>query len=545
LPKLLEETARRFPRRRALVYFGMEMSYGQLFDHVNRCAAGLQALGVRKGERVALMMPNCPQYVIAYFGALRAGAIVTATSSMYTRREAAHQWHDAGATTLIIEQRLYPIAKAASADVPELQRTIVTGVRDYYPTRFAALDRALRSKRTPDRPKSLSPLSGSSLLSWRDLLGLARNPRPVPQKPSDIACLQYTGGTTGTSKGAMLTHANLVTNAFQTRHWLSKDQEAEVMVAALPLFHIYAMTCVMICSLLAGGTIIILPRFELGAALSIIRRYHPTIFHGVPTMYVGFNNAPGMKNRFKSLRICMSGGAGLPVEVQQQFEKLSGGRLVEGYGLTEASPCTHVNPPDGLAKIGSIGLPIPGTEARIVDVETGTRDLPLGEAGELVLRGPQVMKGYWNKPKETADVLRNGWLFTGDIARKDEDGYFYIVDRKKDLIIAGGFNIYPREVEEVLFEHPAIKEAAVIGLPDPYRGETVKAFVVLKDGASATTDHIIAWCRERLASYKVPRQVEFRDSLPKSGVGKYLRRELRLQSEQSKPETTPATGSRV
>ncbi len=545
LPKLLEETARRFPRRRALVYFGMEMSYGQLFDHVNRCAAGLQALGVRKGERVALMMPNCPQYVIAYFGALRAGAIVTATSSMYTRREAAHQWHDAGATTLIIEQRLYPIAKAASADVPELQRTIVTGVRDYYPTRFAALDRALRSKRTPDRPKSLSPLSGSSLLSWRDLLGLARNPRPVPQKPSDIACLQYTGGTTGTSKGAMLTHANLVTNAFQTRHWLSKDQEAEVMVAALPLFHIYAMTCVMICSLLAGGTIIILPRFELRAALSIIRRYHPTIFHGVPTMYVGFNNAPGMKNRFKSLRICMSGGAGLPVEVQQQFEKLSGGRLVEGYGLTEASPCTHVNPPDGLAKIGSIGLPIPGTEARIVDVETGTRDLPLGEAGELVLRGPQVMKGYWNKPKETADVLRNGWLFTGDIARKDEDGYFYIVDRKKDLIIAGGFNIYPREVEEVLFEHPAIKEAAVIGLPDPYRGETVKAFVVLKDGASATTDHIIAWCRERLASYKVPRQVEFRDSLPKSGVGKYLRRELRLQSEQSKPETTPATGSRV
>jgi len=479
---------------------------------------------------VALMMPNCPQYVIAYFGALRAGAIVTATSSMYTRREAAHQWHDAGATTLIIEQRLYPIAKAASADVPELQRTIVTGIRDYYPTNFAALDRALRSKRTPGKPKSPTLLSRSSLLPWRDLLSLAREPRPVPQKPSDIACLQYTGGTTGTSTGAMLTHANLVTNSCQTRHWLSTDEEAEVLVAALPLFHIYAMTCVMICSLLAGGSVIILPRFELRAALNIIRRYHPTIFHGVPTMYVGFNNAQNVKNCFKSLRICMSGGAGLPVEVQQQFEKLSGGRLVEGYGLTEASPVTHVNPPDGLGKIGSIGLPIPGTEARIVDVETGTRDLPLGEAGELVLRGPQVMKGYWNKPKETADVLRNGWLFTGDIARKDEDGYFYIVDRKKDLIIAGGFNIYPREVEEVLFEHPAIKEAAVIGLPDPYRGETVKAFVVMKDGASATTEEIIAWCRERLASYKVPRHVEFRDSLPKSGVGKYLRRELRLES---------------
>jgi long-chain acyl-CoA synthetase len=540
LPKMLEASAKKFPRRTALIYFGTEMSYGQLLDHVNRCAAGLQALGLRKGERVALMMPNCPQYVIAYFGALRAGAIVTATSSMYTRREAAHQWHDAGATTLIIEKRLYPIAKAASAEVPELQRTIVTGIKDYYPKNFLTLDRCLRAKPAARRPKSATLISRSALLGWRDLLTLASAPRPIPQSPADIACLQYTGGTTGTSKGAMLTHSNLVTNAHQTRHWLSRGQEAEVLVAALPLFHIYAMTCVMICSMLSGGTVIILPRFELRAALSIIRRYHPTIFHGVPTMYVGFNNAPHAKNPFKSLRVCMSGGAGLPVEVQQQFEKLSGGRLVEGYGLTEASPVTHVNPPDGLAKVGSIGLPIPGTEARIVDVETGTHELPLGEAGELVLRGPQVMKGYWNKPKETAEVLRNGWLFTGDIARKDEDGYFYIVDRKKDLIIAGGFNIYPREVEEVLFEHPAIKEAAVVGVPDQYRGETVKAFVVLKDEASATMEEIVAWCRERLAPYKVPRQVEFRDALPKSGVGKYLRRELRLQSEQSKASLATA-----
>jgi long-chain acyl-CoA synthetase len=303
------------------------------------------------------------------------------------------------------------------------------------------------------------------------------------------------------------------------------------MVAALPLFHIYAMTCIMICSLLAGGTIIILPRFELRAVLNVIRKYRPSIFHGVPTMYVGFNNAPRVKDYgFKSLRVCMSGGAGLPIEVKEQFEKLSGGRLVEGYGLTEASPVTHVNPPDGISKSGSIGLPIPATESRIVDVEDGTRELPLGAVGELILRGPQVMKGYWNKPKETADVLRNGWLYTGDIARKDEDGYYYIVDRKKDLIIAGGFNIYPREVEEVLFENPVIQEAAVVGIPDSYRGETVKAFVVLKQGMTANADEIIAWCRERLASYKVPRQVEFRESLPKSGVGKYLRRQLRLES---------------
>jgi long-chain acyl-CoA synthetase len=301
----------------------------------------------------------------------------------------------------------------------------------------------------------------------------------------------------------------------------------------------------MICSLLAGGTVIILPRFELRAVLNIIRRYRPTIFHGVPTMYVGFNNAPRVKDYgFESLRVCMSGGAGLPVEVKQQFEKISGGRLVEGYGLTEASPVTHVNPPDGLSKIGSIGLPIPATESRIVDVADGTRELPIGEVGELILRGPQVMKGYWNKPKETEAVLRDGWLYTGDIARKDEDGYYYIVDRKKDLIIAGGFNIYPREVEEVLFENPAVQEAAVVGIPDPYRGETVKAFVVLKQAMTATAEEIMAWCRERLASYKVPRQVEFRDSLPKSGVGKYLRRELRLESSAAKPDTETAAASK-
>ena len=532
LTRMLEQTVERCPDRTALIYSGTRISYGRLLEHVNRCAAGLQALGIRKGERVALMMSNCPQFVVAYFGVLEAGGTVTATSSMYAAREAAHQWHDAGASALIVDRKLHSVAKTALAGVPEVKHVIVTGSRDYYPAGFAKLDKVLRTRRS----SRLTPHASRFMThSWLDLLLHARLPRSVSVSPSDIACLQYTGGTTGTSKGAMLTHANLVTNSCQTRHWLSTDEEAEVLVAALPLFHIYAMTCVMICSLLAGGSVIILPRFELRAALNIIRRYHPTIFHGVPTMYVGFNNAQNVKNCFKSLRICMSGGAGLPVEVQQQFEKLSGGRLVEGYGLTEASPVTHVNPPDGLGKIGSIGLPIPGTEARIVDVETGTRDLPLGEVGELVLRGPQVMKGYWNKPKETADVLRNGWLFTGDIARKDEDGYFYIVDRKKDLIIAGGFNIYPREVEEVLFEHPAIKEAAVIGLPDPYRGETVKAFVVMKDGASATTEEIIAWCRERLASYKVPRHVEFRDSLPKSGVGKYLRRELRMESTAPKP----------
>ncbi len=529
LSRLLEQTAGKFPRRTALIYHDSRISYAQLLEHVNRCAAGLQALGVRKGQRVGLMMPNCPQFVIGYFGALKAGAIVTATSSMYTRREAAHQWHDAGITALIVEKDLYPPLKGACEEAPGLQAIVRTGLRDYYPKGFANLQRKLRAS-SPSAKNSRAAKS-SSPMDWEQFLKLGRAPKPVVQKPADIACLQYTGGTTGTSKGAMLTHGNLVTNAHQARHWLSPDGKPEVMVAALPLFHIYAMTCVMITSVMAGSTVIILPRFELQAALNVIRKYQPTIFHGVPTMYVAFNNAPNVgRYGFKSLRVCMSGGASLPLEVQQKFELLSGGRLIEGYGLTEASPVTHVNPPQGLIKHGSIGLPIPGTDARIVDLETGTRELPLGEAGELILRGPQIMKGSWTKPKETPQVLPNGWLHTGDIARMDEDGSFYIVDRKKDMIIAGGYNIYPREVEEVLFEHPEIKEAVVIGLPDDYRGETVKAFVVLKENARLTDEAVIAWCRERLARYKVPREVEFRDSLPKSGVGKYLRRELRLAS---------------
>jgi long-chain acyl-CoA synthetase len=327
----------------------------------------------------------------------------------------------------------------------------------------------------------------------------------------------------------MLTHANLVTNACQAVNWLTCGEGgAEVMVAALPLFHIYAMTCVMIASVLGGGSVVILPRFELRATLNAIRKYHPTLFHGVPTMYVAFNNAPHVERYgFKSLRICMSGGAALPVEVRERFEVLTGGRLVEGYGLTEASPVTHINPPTGSPKVGSIGLPLADTEARIVDLDNGEREVAIGEVGEIAIRGPQVMKGYWNKPEETALVLRDGWLYTGDVARKDADGYFYIVDRKKDMIIAGGYNIYPREVEEVLWEHPKILEAAVIGVPDAYRGETVKAFVVLQPGTLATADEIVAFCRERLAAYKVPRLVVFRESLPKSGVGKYLRRALR------------------
>ena len=536
LPQLLEQTAAKSPGHPALRYFGAKISYGQLLDHVDRLAAGLQAMGAKPGDRVALLMPNCPQFVISFFGAMRAGAIVTATSAMYTPREITHQWNDAGATVVIADRRLYPVIKAALPQLNSVRHIILTGARQYYPRPFQEFCARLNSDRSAKPPTRSKPGSTKAaqptepaLHEWETLLRISPEPRPSGLTPSDIACLQYTGGTTGTSKGAMLTHANLVINAYQASQLLTQGGNGkEVMIAALPMFHIFAMTCVMISSVELGGTVVILPRFELRAALNAIRKYRPTMFHGVPTMYVAFNGVPGVERYgFNSLRMCMSGGAALPAEVRQKFEALTGGKLVEGYGLTETSPVTHVNPPEGSPKVASIGLPIPDTEARIVDLETGTREMPVGETGEITIRGPQVMKGYWNKPEETALVLRDGWLYTGDIAKKDADGYFYIVDRKKDMIIAGGYNIYPREVEEVLFECPKIQEAAVVGVPDPYRGETVKAFVVLKAGITATAEEVIAFCRERMAGYKVPRVVVFRDSLPKSGVGKYLRRELR------------------
>jgi long-chain acyl-CoA synthetase len=530
LPQLLERTASQSPGATALIYFGTKISYEQLQDQVNRAAAGLQALGVQKGDRVALMMPNCPQFVISYFGALQAGAIVTATSSMYTAREVAHQWNDAGVKIAFVDRRLFRVIRPALPQLAAAPQVILTGMRQYFPQHFSRLQASLESSNGSDTHQALAKASRPAAIhDWEELLKLSRCPTPNTLTPEDVACLQYTGGTTGTSKGAMLTHANLATNACQALDWLTPERSGtEVMVAALPLFHIYAMTCVMIASVLGGGSVVILPRFELRATLNLIRKYRPTIFHGVPTMYVAFNNAPNVERYgFKSLRICMSGGAALPVEVRERFESLTGGRLVEGYGLTEASPVTHINPPTGSPKVGSIGLPLADTEARIVDMDTGEREVPIGEVGEIAIRGPQVMKGYWNKPEETAMVLHDGWLYTGDVARKDADGYFYIVDRKKDMIIAGGYNIYPREVEEVLWEHPKVLEAAVIGVPDAYRGETVKAFVVPQPGSSATAEEIIAFCRERLAAYKVPRVVVFRESLPKSGVGKYLRRALR------------------
>lgn len=536
LPQLLERTVTLAPQHPALIFFRNRISYSQLQDHVQRLAAGLQALGLQKGDRVALLMPNCPQFVISYFAILKAGGIVTATSAMYTAREAGHQWHDAGVSIVIADRRLAPVVQASLLKASAVRHVIQTGLREYFPKHMRVLEAALTAATGSTAPPRRSPESAEAMPAppaswheWPHVLKLGGAPEPVAVAPSDVACLQYTGGTTGSSKGAMLTHANLVTNVIQANGWLQVEPgTGAVLVAALPLFHIFAMSCVMISGVLSRGTVVLLPRFELRAALNVIRRYHPTIFHGVPTMYVAFNNAPNVERYgFRSLRMCMSGGAGLPVEVRQKFEALTGGKLVEGYGLTETSPVTHINPATGSPKKGSIGLPVADTQARIVDLQDGTRELGVDEVGELIIRGPQVMKGYWNQPAETALVLREGWFYTGDIAKRDADGYYYIVDRKKDMIIAGGYNIYPREVEEVLFECPKVKEAGVVGVADAYRGENVKAFVVLKTGQTATPEEIIAFCRERMACYKVPREVVFLEALPRSGVGKYLRRELR------------------
>jgi long-chain acyl-CoA synthetase len=365
---------------------------------------------------------------------------------------------------------------------------------------------------------------------WEEFLQEASPVADEPVDPAqDVAVFQYTGGTTGRSKGAMLTHFNLVANVQQIHAHASQEPltEGDKILTVIPLFHVYGMTCAMNLGILTGTNVILLPRFEPLEVLQTIQRHRPTYFPGVPTMYVALNAYPGAEQYgIDAIRICNSGSAPLPIELIQSFEKKTGARMYEGYGLSEASPTTHSTPRHGVKKAGSIGIPLPSTEARIVDLETGTRTMPIGEAGELVIRGPQVMKGYWNMPEETALALRDGWLYTGDIARMDEDGYFYIIDRKKDLIIAGGYNVYPREIEEVLYTHPAVLEAVVVGVPDAYRGESVKAFIVLKPGASATAEEIEQFCRQNLAAYKIPRQIEFRDSLPKTAVGKILRRVL-------------------
>lgn len=536
---LLDTAAASFPGRSALIYYGAKLSYAQLSNLANRFAIGLQQLGVQKGDRVALALPNVPQYPIAFYGALRAGAVVVPTNPLYTEREMEHQLNDSGAKVLIMLDSFYPIVRAVRKQTA-LEHIVITSVADFLPPILHVLyPLSQHGNKAPQPPLTEKELhddamlhSMQSLLKTRSKGEIEHFNLPVPVSSDELAVLQYTGGTTGLAKAAMLTHRNLLTNTLQTADWVPRMQKGkETTLCVAPFFHAYGLTVGMNQSIHAAATMILLPRFTAKDTLDAIRRYHPTLFPGIPTLYVAIMREAGQRTDYlQSIKYCISGSAPLPAKVQQDFEAITHGKLVEGYGLSEASPVTHCNPLSDKCRNGSIGLPMPGVDAAIRKPETGEL-LPPGEIGEIVVKGPNIMSGYWQREEETKNTFVDGWMRTGDIGKMDEDGYFYIVDRAKDMIIASGFNVYPREVEEVLFMHPAIAEAAVTGVSDAYRGETVAAFVVLKpefQPTDAVRDDILAFCKQELTAYKVPKILEFRSNLPKSTVGKILKRELHV-----------------
>ncbi|MEI3613170.1 long-chain-fatty-acid--CoA ligase [Pseudogracilibacillus sp. SO30301A] len=502
LPELLRASVDKYADKTALTFFEKTYSYTQLAKVIEHVASSLENLGVNKGDRIAVMLPNCPQYVISYFAIMQCGATVVQVNPMYQAAELLHVLKDSQSKILIVLDSLLPIVKQIGKE------TSLTTV---------------------------IPVSFESDCTFNDLFVATGLPVPTIDidPKEDVAVLQYTGGTTGRSKGAMLTHYNIVANTLQSYATSVSETKLgeERLLAISPLFHVYGMTSCMNMSIYIGGNLILVPKFAVDQTVQIIERTKPTIFPGVPTMFIALLNYYREKKfDLSSLRTCTSGSAPLPVEVMHQFNQTSGTKVAEGYGLSEASPVTHRNPINGLQKSGSIGIPIPNTDALIVDIATGEELLPIGEVGELIVKGPQIMKGYWQMPEETEQVIRNGWLYTGDLAKMDEDGFFYIVGRKKELIIASGFNVYPIEIEDVIYQHPNVLEAAVVGIPDAYRGETIKAFVVLKEGAELTEEDLISFCRQRLATYKVPTTVAFVDTLPKTSVGKILKRLLKEQS---------------
>jgi long-chain acyl-CoA synthetase len=539
MPAILEEVAAKYADQPALIYKGTEITFREYNETVDRFAAALQGLGVRKGDRVALHLPNIPQFPMAYYAILRIGGIVVPCNPVYTARELAYQIKDAGAEVCITMSLMYPAIKKIRAET-KLRHVIVAHVKTYLPPILRFLFTLLKEKKDGHRVD----ISGDANTYWfTDVLAKApAKPQPVVTDLDDLAVLMYTGGTTGVSKGAQLSHRNILVNAYQCRVWLNAPDGTESSLTALPLYHSYAMTTCMNHSTLTGAAMVLIPNpRDLEDVFKNITKHKPTQYPGVPAMYVAINNYPELdKYDVSSIKACISGAAALPVEVQQRFQAITGARLVEGYGLSEASPVTHANPIFGDNRVGTIGLPWPDTEAKIVDADTGTKAMAVGEAGELCVRGPQVMSGYWNMPDETAHSLRPDpaggapWLHTGDIAVMDADGYFQIVDRKKDMILgAGGFNIFPREIEDVLYEHPKVMEVTVAGIPVAEKGERVKAYIVLKPGEKATEQEMIDFCREHLAPYKVPKYVEFRSELPKTMVGKILRRML-VEEERTK-----------
>ncbi len=525
LTDFLEKSAEQFPDTMSLMFQGYKMSFKELNDMVDRFAAALSDFGVNKGDSVAILLPNLITCVVSYYAVLKLGGIVVMNNPLYTDRELEHQFNDSGAKLLItldlLGNRMIDLRPKTN-----IKQIIITTIGEYlpFPKNFLFPLVAKKKKLGAD----VKP--AEDVYRWKEVLkNSSLKFSKADMRFDDTAMYQYTGGTTGVSKGVILTHGNLSKQVQQIAAWFPTFQKGdEVMLGALPFFHVFGLSTTMNLSIYLGWGDVLVPKPQPQPLLEAIKKFKPTFAPLVPTMYIGIIHDPDInKVDMTTIKGCFSGSAPLPVEIIKEFEEKTSAAIAEGYGLTESSPVTHINPFNGKRKVGSIGLPISDTECRIVSLDDGVTDMPVGEEGELAVRGPQVMQGYWNQPEETAATIKDGWLFTGDIAKMDEEGYFYIVDRKKDMILSGGYNVYPRDIEEVFFEHPKVVEAAAIGIPHEKRGEAVKVFAVLAEGETATQEEMLEYCKDKLARYKFPTEIEFRDELPKTNVGKVLKKDLR------------------
>jgi long-chain acyl-CoA synthetase len=528
MPAIMERTVGKFPGKNALIFMGYKVNFAQFKDMVDRFATCLADFGVKKGDAVSLLLPNVIPCVVAYYAILKIGAINVMNNPLYSDRELEHQFNDSGSKVLItldlLGNRMIDLRSKT-----KIKQIIITSIGDYLPFPKSLLFPLVAKK----KKLAADVKEASDVYRWKDCIAKYQpNPPKVKNSFTDVAMYQYTGGTTGVSKGVELTHGNLSKQVQQIGAWFPAfETGSEVMLGALPYFHVFGMSCCMNFSVYQGFSQVLVPKPQPEPLLEAIKHFKPTFTPLVPTMYIGILSHPDLKKTDMScIKGAFSGSAPLPVEVISEFEKITGATIVEGFGMTETCPVTHINPfADGARKVGSVGLPISDTQCRIVDLENGTEDMPIGERGELIVKGPQIMRGYKGKPEETANTLKDGWIYTGDIATMDEDGYFFIVDRKKDMIISGGYNVYPRDIDEVFYMHPKVQEACSIGVPDSKRGETAKVFIVLKEGQTGTPEEFIEFAKTKLAVYKVPTEIEFRTDLPKTNVGKILRKELRAE----------------
>jgi long-chain acyl-CoA synthetase len=520
IPTLLDRSAAAFADRPSMSFEGRHWTYAQLAALVDRATAGLQRIGLRPGDRIGLCLPNTPYFVIFYYAALKAGLVVVNYNPLYVARELTQQIEDSGTTAMVAPDLATIYDKLV--DIAALQRIIVCPFAGALPTAKSIAFSLLKRKMVA------RPTYGERILPYRQVIAPGLPPTPVSIDPSDVAVLQYTGGTTGRPKGAMLSHANLSINAQQTTHHMpSMRQGEERLMGVLPFFHVFAMTSVLNGGISMGGELILHPRFEIGAMMTSLVRDRPTIMHAVPTIYNAIATAAEKRQiAIPSLRVCVSGGAPLPAEIRERFQRLTGCRIIEGYGLTEAAPAVTSNPPDGEVRPDSVGIPLQGTTLEIRSLDDITRILPAGERGEICVRGPQVMQGYLHREAETRDVFIDGALRTGDVGYLDADGYLFVTDRIKDLIICSGYNVYPRVIEDALYEHPAVAEAVVVGIPDSYRGQAPLAFVTLRAGEFRTGDELRDFLRDRISPIELPVRVEIRTSLPKTMIGKLSRKEL-------------------